>query len=288
MRTVTLSALLAATLGLSACDSQQDKVAASKKLPQFDLHACVRDVKATIQIPLDGCLISPNGAYVLVMRHSGALDISAASDAATGARPIWTTGTRGAKPDSALATFQQDGNLVIYDQPGPHAIWDSQSIGPFGDYDLKLSDSGDLTITDSTGKMVWSSSFSLASCANGIAGGTPLPIGRCVASPSKTYVLVMSANGALDLAPVKPNGSPGAPIWTSGSRASAPRSAAGVFQTDGNLVIYDQPGSHPIWNSMSSGPLGTYRLELSDAGEVKILDAARKTLWSSRTGHAGS
>jgi hypothetical protein len=277
--------LLIVTLALGACDSQQDKIAASRGLPPFDIRACVHEIRASTQIPPNGCLISPTGAYVLVMRPSGALDITAASQAAAGGKALWTTGSRSAKPDTALATFQSDGNLVVYDHQRP--IWNTGSVGAIGDYDLKLSDIGNLTIANSAGKTVWSSGFSLAACATGLEAGSALPVGGCVASPSKTYALVMADAGSLDVAPVKPDGSLGAPIWTSGSRASAAHSASGAFQTDGNLVIYDQPGPRPIWNSMSNGPLGAYRLELSDAGEAEILDASGKTIWSSKTGRPG-
>jgi hypothetical protein len=281
---------IAFALCLCACDSQQDKirseVPSKNGAPEFDVHNCMHDAKATVQFPPNGCMVSPNGAYVLVMRHSGVLDITTAADGAAGKAPIWTTGARGAKPDSAQAVFQGDGNLVIYDQPGQHAIWNSQSSGTVGTYVLALSDSGNLTITDAAGKTIWRSGFFLANCAPSMAAGTPLPIGGCIASPSKTYALVMRMAGSLDLAPVKPDGSTGDPIWTSGSRASAPGSAAGAFQTDGNLVVYDQPGSRPIWNSESSGPTGAYRLELNDAGEIKILNAEGKAIWSSKTGHS--
>jgi hypothetical protein len=157
LRSVSLLALIVITFGLGACDTQQDTLAAKKGFPAFDMHACVPDIRAGVQFPPDGCLVSPNGAYVLVMRHSGALDIVAAGDVAAGAKPIWTTGSRGVKPDSALATFQEDGNLVVYDQPGPRPIWNSMSNGPLGTYRLELSDAGEAKILDAAGKIIWSS-----------------------------------------------------------------------------------------------------------------------------------
>jgi hypothetical protein len=287
MRSTPLLVLLAVASGLSACDSRQDKVAANNGPPPVDLRACLHAAKATVQLSANGCLVSPNGGYVLMMRHSGALDITTAADAAAEAKPIWTSGTRGAQPDSAQATFQQDGNLVIYDQPGPHPIWSSQSAGPSGDYSLALSDTGNLTIADGAGKVVWHSGFVLGDCTTQLAVGAAIPAGGCLVSPAKTYALVMRTGGSLDVAPVKADGSIGDPVWTSGSHANAYGSASGAFQVDGNLVIYDQPGSRAIWNSGSSGPSGAYRLELSDAGEVKILDAADIIIWSSKTGRAG-
>jgi hypothetical protein len=286
MRSTPLLALIAVVTGLSACDSRQDKVAANNGPPPVDLHACLHGAKATVQLPANGCLISPKGGYVLMMRHSGALDITTAADAAAETKPVWTTGSHGLQPDSAQARFQEDGNLVIYDQPGPHAIWNAGFSGPVGAYSLTLSDSGNLAIADGTGKVVWHSGVVVEDCMSHIPAGSMIPAGGCLVSPTKTYVLVMRTGGSLDVAPVKADGSIGDPIWSSGSHSNASGSASGAFQFDGNLVIYDQPGSHPIWNSGFSGPTGAYRLELSDAGEVRIVDAANKMVWSSKTGVA--
>lgn len=114
--------------------------------------------------------------------------------------------------------------------------------------------------------------------------GVQIPVGGCVISPSGAYAMVMHDTGMLDLAPVGPDGRRGAPVWTSGVAGARLNSAVGVFQPDGNLVVYDQPDNRPIWNSASVHPIGDYRLEVADQGEILIRPAGGEPVWSSRRG----
>ena len=49
-----------------------------------------------------------------------------------------------------------------------------------------------------------------------------------------------------------------------------------VFQSDGNLVLYEIGGG-AIWNS---GPTSGVKLVVTNKGNLKLLDAAEKSVWS--------
>jgi hypothetical protein len=135
---------------------------------------------------------------------------------------------------------------------------------------------------------VLSAPFDLAKCVPGLevtAGdGVQIPATGCVASPAKAYVMVMQPLGSLEVMPLTPEGRPGAPAWTSSTRGASPGSALGLFQSDGNLVIYDQPIGKLLWNSGSVAPLGDFQLALTDLGEIIIRPSNGQPVWSSKTG----
>jgi hypothetical protein len=132
--------------------------------------------------------------------------------------------------------------------------------------------------------------FNLAQCLNGLevtAGdGVKMPPGACMSSPNKAFALVMQPSGALEVLPVAPNGTPGKPVWTTGSRIPSPGDASTVFQSDGNLVVYNRRTNAPIWNAASTAPLGDYQLDLTDQGELVIRHAKGEAIWSSKSGLA--
>ena len=111
-----------------------------------------------------------------------------------------------------------------------------------------------------------------------------IPVGGCLASPSKTFAAVMMPTGALDVAAVTSPSALGAVAWSSNSHGSAPSVATGALQEDGNLVVYDA-GAKPIWASGTGGSIGAYRLQLSDVGELTLSRVADgQVTWSSRNG----
>jgi hypothetical protein len=129
--------------------------------------------------------------------------------------------------------------------------------------------------------------FNVARCLSGLAVAQgeviQIPPGGCIASPKRTYALLMQPSGSLELIPVDTRGSPGKAVWTTGTHAPRPGGAVGVFQTDGNLVVYDL-ASKPLWASSSVFPVGAYALAVTDEGEVMVRSSEGKNLWSSRAG----
>ena len=132
--------------------------------------------------------------------------------------------------------------------------------------------------------------FNPARCLVGLevtAGdGVKMPAGACVTSPNKAFALVMQPSGALEVLPVAPNGSPGKPLWTTGSRGPGPGEALGLFQSDGNLVVYSRRNDAWLWNSGSTTPVTDYRLDVTDQGELVIRLSKGGAAWSSRSGLA--
>ena len=58
--------------------------------------------------------------------------------------------------------------------------------------------------------------FDVRTCIDGVDAPIQVPVGACLASPAKTFALVMEKTGALDVEPVTPRGELGAPTWTTG------------------------------------------------------------------------
>jgi hypothetical protein len=125
--------------------------------------------------------------------------------------------------------------------------------------------------------------FNLGYCGSDLASTTEIPVGICIASPNKAWVMIMDPKGALDIAPVAA-GAPGRTVWATGSSASEQDFAKAIFQSDGNLVIYDR--GKPIWDTQTPGAIGIYRLQLTDQGELLISSPDGAPVWSSKSGKA--
>ena len=279
-RRVEWAAAAAVLALLGACEKASDREGLAV-LPKFDLTYCYGvPVSAPIQFQVDGCMTSPNRAYVLRMTLDGALEVDSVAAGGRPGAPIWTSHSH-SKARTASGTFQQDGNLVIYGPGGP--TWSSASYGALADYKLSLSDDGALAITTAAdGKMIWTSQAGARPCSPSWAADVTLHAGGCVASPNASFVLTLSPAGSLDLTHVGSDGVAGPAIWSSGSHGAASGSAIGVMQSDGNLVVYDQ--NKPIWNSITPGAPGRYQLDVTDQGEAVIHAPDGRKIWSSKTG----
>ena len=271
--------MLAVVATLTACEKAEDRAAAASEA-KFDARYCLASGRdSPIHMPPSGCLISANKAYVLAMTPAGSLGILAlGSDGALG-RLVWTSGSKAKQPYGASMTFQGDGNLVVYD--GEQAIWNAGAVGPIGTYDLTLTDDGNLVIRDRVGRAIWSTHFDVQLCAKKLQAPEQMTSGSCLASPSRTFVMVLTPGGALNVAPVV-GGVLGKPVWTSGAADPSPAHLFIAVQADGNLVVYD--GLRPIWNSQTAGASGTIRLELDDQGVLILHGSGDAVLWSSKSG----
>jgi hypothetical protein len=265
---------------LAACEKPSDRAELRQAL-NVGAGYCLRTARSPVTIPAEGCVVSPNKSYLMIATEAGELEVAPVTASGPG-RPIWTTGLRG-KPGQTAAVLQGDGNLVIYDVTGK-ALWNSVSFGPAGQYALSVRDDGVAVIRDQDQKVVWTSGFHRKACLPDWKAGAWLSAGDCVISPNGGYALIMSAQGSLELDPVKDGDAVGAPLWTSKSRASAAGSASAVMQGDGNLVIYDRAEpdhNKAVWNSATNRGPGDYSVQVTDQGEIRILDANR-TIWSSK------
>lgn len=110
-------------------------------------------------------------------------------------------------------------------------------------------------------------------CAAGLRGGERLDPGQRMTHCNERFALVMQANGNLVLYM-------GATVlWEAGTQGHP--GAHLKMQNDGNLVVYLD--DIPLWNSGTQGNPGA-RLHLRNRGNLRILSAANKSLWQTKTG----
>lgn len=176
MRRIVWAVATAGLLAAAAC-GKADKDGASAGAgpaaapvaavePPFNAGLCQSELNAkkgaNAQIPGGGCVVSPAKTFAMVMMNSGEMKVAPVSAAGALGATIFTTATHATTPGSSSLAFQEDGNLVIYDQPGNKPTWASASTGPLEPYHLALNDQGDVLITQvSSGKTMWSSKTGL-------------------------------------------------------------------------------------------------------------------------------
>ncbi|HVG92512.1 MAG TPA: RHS repeat-associated core domain-containing protein, partial [Alphaproteobacteria bacterium] len=156
---------------------------------------------------------------------------------------VWATGT--AATNAASIFMQDDGNLVTYIFRWQAGVYAAPTPG----------------------------SYPSSSCSIGtyLVAGQMLPSGKCIVSPHGQYFLLMNTDGNFFIY----DWAHGTGTWGPGTQGHP--GAYAIFQTDGNLVVYDVNGT-ALWNS---GTSGTYaeRLDLNDDGRIIIW----KSAWNSGT-----
>lgn len=160
---------------------------------------------------------SPNGMYYVIFQNDGNLVVyDNAYNKAT-----WSTGTH--NKGATRCIFQpHDGNFVVYGEG--KALWDSSSYG-YGATELRLSNTGELFVYNKdSGEYIWSNQ-------NYISTTRSLRSGQCLSSPSGRYRAIM--------------------------------------QTDGNFVIYKMHDNTVMWNSKTAGYNGA-NLKLNRDGSVDV------------------
>jgi YD repeat-containing protein len=156
---------------------------------------------------------------------------------------VWSTGT--GATNAASIFMQDDGNLVTYIFRWQAGVYAAPSPGPFP-----------------------SSSCSIGTY---LVAGEILPSGKCIVSPHGQYFLLMNTDGNFFIY----DWAHGTGTWGPGTQGHP--GAYAIFQTDGNLVVYDVNGT-ALWNSGTSGTFAE-RLDLNDDGRIIIW----KSAWNSGT-----
>jgi hypothetical protein len=121
--------------------------------------------------------------------------------------------------------------------------------------------------------------FDLRYCLAGSQAPTlRMPAAGCIVSDNRAYVLDMTRKGEIEVRAIR-NSRPAEAVWTSRIQGKKADDSEAVFQTDGNLVVYEGAGA--LW---SSGPLGAgdYRLSVTDDGNLVIRAADGRPLWMAR------
>jgi RHS repeat-associated protein len=172
--------------------------------------------------------------------------------------------------------MQQDGNFVLLNSAGT-SVW-STGTAATNAVSMFMQDDGNLV----TYIFKWQAgvyaaptpgSYPVSSCSIGtyLIAGEILPSGKCIVSPHGQYFLLMNTDGNFFIY----DWAHGTGTWGPGTQGHP--GAYAIFQTDGNLVVYDVNGT-ALWNS---GTSGTYaeRLNLEDDGRIIIY----KSAWNSGT-----
>src|SRR5579859_3162815 len=174
------------------------------------------------------------------------------------------------------ALMQQDGNFVLLNSAGT-SVWSTGSAATNA-ASIFMQDDGNLV----TYIFKWQAgvyaaptpgSYPNSACSIGtyLVAGQMLPSGKCIVSPHGQYFLLMNTDGNFFIY----DWAHGTGTWGPGTQGHP--GAYAIFQTDGNLVVYDVNGT-ALWNS---GTSGTYaeRLDLNDDGRIIIW----KSAWNSGT-----
>lgn len=194
--------------------------------------------------------------------------------------PIWNSNTQNR---GARAVFQRDGNLVIYDNRG-NVVFSSDTAGK-GAGNLQLQSDGNLVIYTRGGRALWSS-------RNGSSGGGnnnensigfddnisgELVRGTRIGVNQRVY-----SNNKAYFFTFQNDGNltfyrtgNGNALWSSNTKG---RGARAEFQNDGNLVVYDRSGN-AIFSSNTKNRGDN--MSVQNDGNVVIYDQNGTPVWSS-------
>jgi hypothetical protein len=202
-------------------------------------------------------LVSPNGAYRLIMQTDGNLVEYGPSGA------TWATSTSGS---GNYVIMQTDMNLVVYSSSG-HPLWQSGTCCHSGSFSLVLQNNGTMAIEGSGGAVQWATTSSISS-------GSPKPEllpGQQITSGNGAYRLIMQQSDG-NLVEYGPSGA----IWATGPQGSGQWA---YLQNDGDLVVFSASGS-VVWQSHNAGPVGVgYTLSLQNDGNL-VIYSPTGVLWA--------
>lgn len=189
---------------------------------------------------------------------------------------VWATATDNKGAGFGRVRFQADGNLVLEDVLDA-VPWSSGTYG-IGANKLKFTSAGALEIYAGDTKL-WSSAGG-ASAPDSFTfsnGNFRLNAGQSLVT--KTHALFMQTDGNLVLYRVKDGRRDGNALWA--SNTSGASGAYVVFQTDGNLVVYDGNGS--VRWSPNTYDKGARSLVLQRDGNLVIYNGSDSALWATGT-----
>jgi len=205
-------------------------------------------------------------------------------------------------------TFQNDGNLVIYNKRNNAAIWDSKTTNSgqkaLMQYDgnlviynanniavfstntknrgniLMMQDDGNLVIYNKSKSPVWSSIENkiqnsgfrpVVPVINFVRSGYQFLINEKLYSTNREFYLTFQPDGNLVVYNKR-----NMVIWDS---KTANRGGKALFQSDGNLVIYDRRGQS-IFSTNSSNKNGK-SLMMQNDGNLVIYTPSNYAIWAS-------
>jgi outer membrane protein assembly factor BamB len=230
----------------------------------------VTTVTSPLTLNKEKSIQSPNGEYRLTFQNNGNL-----VEYGPGGVVVFASNTADVSWVMRDATFESDGNFVIYNHWG-HPVWSTGTKGNPGAV-LTLNDSGTLQILQAgTGKVLWTQSWHVTMSGGVTTATSPhkLSKGQWIQSPNGKYKLTMQADGNLAV-----TGPGGETIFTSDT---AKRGQYATLQADGNLVVYGERGG-AVWSTGTHGNPGAV-LTLNDSGTLHISQPGTDTaLWRAGT-----
>jgi streptogrisin D len=215
-------------------------------------------------------LWSPSHQYAATFQSDGNLVVYGPAGAS-----YWSSGTSG--QGATQLRMQTDGNLVIY-AAFPNAVWSTGTWNSGSANRLVMQDDGKLVIYTSGDVPVWSSGTRTGNTQDTLASGQTLRANQYLLSASGQYEAVLQADGNF----VVYGPMPGAVRWYSSTGSAG--DAALVIQTDGNMVEY--AGPRAVWNTGTGGSGNGNRLVIQDDGNLVLYSPANVALWSN--GHLGA
>jgi hypothetical protein len=190
-----------------------------------------------------------------------------------GGTALWASGTDG-RP-VGVCIMQADGNLVIYG-PGVQPIWASNTWQHPGSR-LVVQDDGNVVIYRPDGVPVWATNTWLPTgpraTGDDMQPGEVLDPGQQINSANGRYTFVYQTDGNLVLY------DGGTPLWASATDGQPV--GVCIMQTDGNLVIYARAGL-ALWASNTWQHPGS-RLVMQDDGNVVIYRPDGTPVWATNT-----
>jgi hypothetical protein len=188
---------------------------------------------------------------------------------------LWASNTAG--QPAGVCVMQTDGNLVVYDPDRP--LWSSDTWQHPGSR-LVVQDDGNVVVYTPAGQAVWATNTWVptgpTAAGDDMVAGEVLTPGDAVSSADGRFVFVYQTDGNLVLY------DPGGPRWASNTAGSM--AGVCVMQGDGNLVVYG-PGGAPLWSSDTWHDPGS-RLVVQNDGNVVIYAPGGTPIWATNTPEA--
>jgi hypothetical protein len=214
-------------------------------------------------------LTSSDGRFVATFQTDGNFVVY------EGSKPLWNTGTHGS--GAAWVILQQDDNLVVYDSWN-RPKWASNTVGRGTSGGCRLVMQNDANLVLYSGSTaLWSSQGGSTEVKHGdtLPAGQRLNHNQSLTSHNGKYIALMQPDGNFVLY----HGTRA--LWNAATHGSG--STYVTAQTDGNLVVYDATGK-PHWNSGTYGrnTTGDVRLVMQDDGNLVLYSGSTAT-WASNT-----
>lgn len=196
-------------------------------------------------------------------------------------QPLWYTATAGT--DASYAIMQADGNFVIYTNYNK-PLWASGTAGNGGAF-LVVQNDGNMALYQGTNAVWATGTYNFVPVVNytaevvggGMMAGDRLNKGQYIISADRRLKLQLQDNGNLVVFSCsKAFGED--PLWHTNTKGSDATNL--VMQDDGNLVLYNNYRK-VIWSSKTQGNPGA-SLVLQRDGDV-VVTLNKKELWHSDT-----